>query len=154
MLHPENQSSVCLLTPSPSDVNMESPSPVSNYGKYDYSEQMSSGSKFGLTNGPSTFIHVETVDKEQEEMKSFYAERISNEENSKRSAAMTMGYPGQAVQIIASQKGSSVVHVEKVSMETNESVPEVKATEEPVASVKIQITKEGIKVISDKETTV
>ena len=156
-LCPGNQ---CYLTPSPSDVNMESESPMSSYAKYDYSEsvnldQMTSSKYVGgsLMNGPSTFIHVETVNKEANGMQSLYAERISNEENSKRSA-VSIGYPGQAVQIIATHKGENLVHMEKVSMDTNESAPETKVAEEPVANVKIQITKDGIKVISDKETTV
>jgi hypothetical protein len=137
---------------------MESPSPT--YGKYDFIEsvaveQMTSGTRFGgapLLNGPSAYIHIENVEQERNEMESQYAERIGNEENSKRSA-ITMGYPGQAVQIIATQKGNNIVRTEKVSMDTNDTTG-TKITEEPVASVKIHITKDGIKVISDKETTV
>jgi hypothetical protein len=86
-------------------------------------------------------------------MESQYAERIVNEENSKRSA-VSLGYPGQAVQIKATQKGNNIIHTGKVSMDTNDTATETKITEEPVASVKIHITKDGIKVISDKETTV
>ncbi|KAJ9599097.1 hypothetical protein L9F63_010434, partial [Diploptera punctata] len=112
-------SSQCLLTPSPSDVNMESESPVSSYAKYDYSEsvnieQMSSSKYVGgpLMNGPSTFINIETLDKDTNDMKSMFVERMSNEENSKRSA-VSIGYPGQAVQIIATHKGENLVHTEK-----------------------------------------
>jgi hypothetical protein len=139
---------------------MESPSPISNYGKYDFSEsvtveQMTSSNRFGgapLLNGPSAHVHVENTEQENNEMESRYAERIGNEENCRRSA-ISMGYPGQAVQIIATHKGNNIVHTEKVSMDTNDTTG-TKITEEPVASVKIHITKDGIKVISDKETTV
>jgi hypothetical protein len=138
---------------------MESPSPVYNYGNYDFSEsviieQMASSTRFGgapLLNGPSACIH-ENIEQEKNEMESRYAERIGNEENSKRSA-ISMGYPGQAVQIIATQKGNNIVRTEKVSMDTNDTTG-TNITEEPVANVKIHITKDGIKVISDKETTV
>ncbi|XP_069679323.1 nicotinamide/nicotinic acid mononucleotide adenylyltransferase 3 isoform X1 [Periplaneta americana] len=120
LLYPESQSRTCFLTPSPSDVNMESPSPTSNYGKYDFNEtvtveQMTSGSRFGgnpLLNGPSTYIHVENIMQERNEIESRYAERIGNEENSKRTT-LSMGYPGQAVQIIATHKGNNIVHTEK-----------------------------------------
>jgi hypothetical protein len=39
-------------------------------------------------------------------------------------------------------------------MDKNDTATETTITQEPVASVKIHITKDGIKVISDKETTV
>jgi hypothetical protein len=160
-LFPDSQPQTCILTPSPSDVNMESLTPVCNYGKYGFSEsvaveQMTLGSRFGgasLLNGPSAYIHIEEREQERDEVESRYAEKIGNEENSKRSA-ITMGYPGQAVQVIASQKGSNIIHTEKVSMDKNDTATGTKITEEPVASVKIHITKDGIKVISDKETTV
>jgi len=138
---------------------MESPSPIYNYGKC-FSEsvtaEMTSGTEFGgttLLNGPLVYIHNKSIGQARNEMESQYAERIVNEENSKRSA-VNMGYPGQAVQIIATQKGNNVVHTGKVSMDANDTATETKITEEPVASVKIHITKDGIKVISDKETTV
>jgi hypothetical protein len=140
---------------------MESPTPICNYEKYGFSEsvaveQMTSGSRFGgapLLNGPSAYIHIEENEQQRDEMESRYAEKIGNEENSKRSA-ITMGYPGQAVQVIATQKGSNIIRTEKVSMDKNDTATVTKLTEEPVASVKIHITKDGIKVISDKETTV
>jgi len=139
---------------------MESPSPTYNYGKcFSESvtaEEMTLGTGFGGTaslNGPLAYIHNKSIGQTRNEMESQYAERIVNEENSKRSA-VSMGYPGQAVQIIATQKGNNVVRTGKVSMVANDTATETKITEEPVASVKIHITKEGIKVISDKETTV
>lgn len=160
-LYPHSQSQTCILTPSPTDVNMESPTPICNYGKYGFSEsvtveQMTSGTRLGgssLLNGPSAYIHIEKNEQERNEMESRYAEKIGNEENSKRSA-ITMGYPGQAVQVIATQKGSNIIHTEKVSMDKNDTATGTTVTQEPVASVKIHITKDGIKVISDKETTV
>ena len=139
---------------------MESPSPVYSYGKcFSESvtaEEMTSGTGLGgtaLLNGPLAYIHNKSTEQERNVMESQYAERIVNEENSKRSA-VSIGYPGQAVQIIATQKGNNIVRTGKVSMDTNDTATETKVTEEPVASVKIHITKDGIKVISDKETTV
>lgn len=159
-LYPVSQSQTSILTPSPVDVNMESPSPVYNYGKcFSESvtaEEMTTGTGFGgatLLNGPLAYVHNKSIEQEKNEMESQYPERIINEENSKRSA-VSMGYPGQAVQIIATQKGNNIVRTEKVSMDTNDTASGTKITEEPVASVKIHITKDGIKVISDKETTV
>ena len=139
---------------------MESPSPIYNHGKcFSESltaEEMISGTGFGGTtslNGPLAYIHNKSIGQARNEVESQYAERIVNEENSKRSA-VSMGYPGQVVQIMATQKGNNVVHTVKVSMDANDTATETKITEEPVASVKIHITKDGIKVISDKETTV
>lgn len=159
-LYPDSQSQTSILTLSPSDINMESPSPIHNYGKcFSESvtvEEMTSGIGFGgtaLLNGPLAYIHNKSIEQERNEMESQYAERIVNEENSKRSA-VSLGYPGQAVQIKATQKGNNIIHTGKVSMDTNDTAAETKVTEEPVASVKIHITKDGIKVISDKETTV
>lgn len=138
---------------------MESPSPIYNYGKcFSESvtaEDMTSGTGFGGTtplNGPLAYVHNKSIGQARNEVESQYAERIVNEENYKRSA-VSMGYPGQAVQIIATQKGNNV-RTGKVSMDANDTATETKITEEPVASVKIHITKDGIKVISDKETTV
>ncbi|KAJ8878847.1 hypothetical protein PR048_019436 [Dryococelus australis] len=133
-LYPSNSinTQTCFLTPSPSDVNMESPSPT--YGDAGHRESFPS-----QRNGP-TFIHVECIDEES------YVEKISNEENTKRLGGV--GFPGQAVQIIATASGDKVVN-RKVSDGTDGA-----SAEEPVAKVQIQITKDGIKVISDKETTV
>lgn len=68
----------------------------------------------------------------------------SKEDNSKKSTMIT--YPGQAVQIIKTANGEKEIYNQKVRVEDGKV--------SPVANVQIQITKDGIKVISDKETTV
>ncbi|KAK7791543.1 hypothetical protein R5R35_008344 [Gryllus longicercus] len=116
LLYPEyNQSQSLFLTPSPSDVNMESPSPTTHaigleYGDgCNYSESYIAKPK----NGPVTYIRVERVDESSLlEQDTCLSEKLTNEENSKRS---TVTYPGQAVQIIATAAGNSKIHKQGLS---------------------------------------
>lgn len=154
-LYPDsNNTQSFFLTPSPSDVNMGSPSPTTQVNGIDLdnSEVLCNNSELNDSfihkpkNGPLTCVRVECID-DKLESGSHLSEKLVNEENSKRS---TISYPGQAVQIISTLTGDMIHKQVSETVDPAENI----LIEEPVANVQIQITKDGIKVISDKETTV
>ncbi|XP_049810057.1 nicotinamide/nicotinic acid mononucleotide adenylyltransferase 1 isoform X1 [Schistocerca nitens] len=108
-LYPEFCGTQPFLTPSPSDVNMDSPSPNTQITALTYDcefqNKKNSEQNDPCVNVPVTYIRVEHISGEHIENEVHYAERLSNDENSKRSA---IGYPGQAVQIISTPTGDRI----------------------------------------------